>query len=47
MRHDSKITCECGGMPDYLFTTEDEEQLYEYFKCKICGDIVRVVFNKN
>jgi chemotaxis response regulator CheB len=37
-----KVACECYGMPDHLFTTEDEEQVYEYYKCKICGSIIRI-----
>lgn len=46
MAQDKKIACACSGQSDYLFHTEDEEQVYEYYKCKICGDILRIDINK-
>lgn len=39
MKKDPKLECACGGTVKKLYTTEDEEKTYDYYKCKTCGDI--------
>ncbi|HOV78829.1 MAG TPA: hypothetical protein PK728_01865 [Bacillota bacterium] len=34
--------CDCGGRRKHLHSTEDEEYVYEFYKCKECGDIIDV-----
>jgi len=46
MSQDKKIVCDCSGLSEHLFNTEDEEKVYEYYKCKICGDIICVDISK-
>ncbi len=31
--------CDCGGQKRHLFKTEDEDSVYDFYKCQVCGDI--------
>ncbi|TEB12020.1 hypothetical protein [Pelotomaculum propionicicum] len=37
---ESEFDCECGGETQHLFTTEDEDSVYRFFKCRKCGDVI-------
>jgi len=45
MKKDPNFECECGGQVKKLYTTEDEEKTYDYYKCNTCGDITRIAKN--
>lgn len=38
-RLETGLECNCGGMKNHMFKTEDEESVYDYYKCQACGDI--------
>lgn len=42
MKKNSKAQCECGGQTKHLYNTEDEEKIYEHYKCKRCGNIISI-----
>lgn len=38
VRSEGAIDCACGGETEHLFTTEDEDSVYKFYKCRRCGD---------
>lgn len=43
---ESESECECGGQTQHLFTTEDEDSVYKFYKCKRCGDMQNINIRK-
>lgn len=42
----SELDCECGGEKQHLFTTEDEDSVYRFYKCRKCGDMQNIDIRK-
>lgn len=36
---ETTFDCDCGGQRSHLFKTEDEDSVYDFYKCQVCGDI--------